>query len=870
MAATDLRIRISADNQASAGLRQVQQAMQGMERQAQGLRNGLSSLGNSLKGFAGGFIGLQGIQEAANAFLRVNIETDKLKANLVTATGSVEAAGRAWQDLAAFAKDTPFAVDEVVSAFIRLKNLGLDPSREAITAYGNVASSMGKTLMDFAEAVADAVTGEFERLKEFGIKASKDGETVAFTFRGITTTVGNNAKEIEGYLRKLGEVEFAGAMERQMTTLGASIDRLAESWDNAWRRMGDSGLSAGAKRLLDDLASGLEWFSSQFTKLENAGKGLGFRTFSDPATELAALNNAIASAADNARIATDKLNEAKQRLAQATTEGARQREQNLIGGAQTSATEASKLLLELEQRRAAIVKQIADTAAADYETRLKREQDLINARDLVGKDWTDKPPVIELRIDPKLDKVDPELATNVTALVAAASEAGIKLGITSGFRDSEKQAKLWAEALKKYGSAEVARQFVAPPGKSQHEKGLAVDLIIGVDDKAAQQWLLENAPKFNLVAPVKTESFTNPKDGLIHVQLAEDKAKEEKTTRGLSEAQKEYNAALAEGARIYEATRTPVEALAIRLQELDALYQQGAIKDQETYYRAVAQAQDDFSAGISRLQTDLERTQGPARALEQVIVMLNAAYQAGAISMEAYIRAVTQAQDAFATASNKLIDETEKVRTASQRMAEAGQEIGNSIAMAFEEAILQARSLQDILKALLQDIARAVLRKGVTEPLGNFLGDFLGKVLGNLFADGGIMTSQGAMALPRFATGGIMTGAGPLPLKRYATGGIATTPQLALFGEGSMNEAYVPLPDGRSIPVSFKDQPGGDIKLDVTVNNLPGQSANVTQDSQGGLTIEIVRAQLANDMQRGGVPWVTSMERRYGMTRGRG
>lgn len=55
------------------------------------------------------------------------------------------------------------------------------------------------------------------------------------------------------------------------------------------------------------------------------------------------------------------------------------------------------------------------------------------------------------------------------------------------------------------------------------------------------------------------------------------------------------------------------------------------------------------------------------------------------------------------------------------------------------------------------------------------------------------------------ANGGIMTSAGPLPLKAYSKGGIANKPQLALFGEGRMNEAYVPLPDGRSIPVSFKD-----------------------------------------------------------------
>jgi hypothetical protein len=55
-----------------------------------------------------------------------------------------------------------------------------------------------------------------------------------------------------------------------------------------------------------------------------------------------------------------------------------------------------------------------------------------------------------------------------------------------------------------------------------------------------------------------------------------------------------------------------------------------------------------------------------------------------------------------------------------------------------------------------------------------------------------------------FAEGGIMTPLGAVPLNRYGFGGVALGPQLALFGEGRMAEAYVPLPDGRSIPVTLR------------------------------------------------------------------
>lgn len=55
----------------------------------------------------------------------------------------------------------------------------------------------------------------------------------------------------------------------------------------------------------------------------------------------------------------------------------------------------------------------------------------------------------------------------------------------------------------------------------------------------------------------------------------------------------------------------------------------------------------------------------------------------------------------------------------------------------------------------------------------------------------------------QFATGGVMSSSGSMPLRRYASGGVANSPQIALFGEGTRPEAYVPLQDGRSIPVTL-------------------------------------------------------------------
>jgi hypothetical protein len=75
-------------------------------------------------------------------------------------------------------------------------------------------------------------------------------------------------------------------------------------------------------------------------------------------------------------------------------------------------------------------------------------------------------------------------------------------------------------------------------------------------------------------------------------------------------------------------------------------------------------------------------------------------------------------------------------------------------------------------------------------------------------------TGGGKGGIP-FAMGGIMTPRGSLPLRFYEGGGIASSPQMAIFGEGHQNEAIVPLPDGRAIPVNLTGGRGGGQPMQV-------------------------------------------------------
>jgi hypothetical protein len=117
---------------------------------------------------------------------------------------------------------------------------------------------------------------------------------------------------------------------------------------------------------------------------------------------------------------------------------------------------------------------------------------------------------------------------------------------------------------------------------------------------------------------------------------------------------------------------------------------------------------------------------------------------------------------------------------------------------------------------------------------------------------------KGGASVAAFADGGIMTSQGSVPLNAYANGGIANTPQVALFGEGRMPEAYVPLPDGRSIPVTMKGgQPAGggnSVTVNVSVENGGEQvKSNQGAGDLGRAIAGAVKQELINQKRPGGL-----------------
>ena len=193
--------------------------------------------------------------------ISVTGEFQKLSAVLVNTLGSQSMAARALADIKAFAAETPFSVSELTASFVKLANQGFTPTTNELRKLGDLASSTGKSFDQLTEAIIDAQTGEFERLKEFGIRASKEGDNVAFTFKGVKTQTDFTNESIRAYILSLGDLEgVSGSMAAISETLEGKISNLGDSYESLLNTIGsgNDGILSDAIGLLSDLIKGLE------------------------------------------------------------------------------------------------------------------------------------------------------------------------------------------------------------------------------------------------------------------------------------------------------------------------------------------------------------------------------------------------------------------------------------------------------------------------------------------------------------------------------------------------------------------------------------------------------------------------------------
>lgn len=217
----------------SSALKQAQADMAKMSGRAEATTGTMNALRNA--------VGAIGIAAFGKSVVDITARFEKYNAVLKNSLGTQEDAAKAMELIQNFASKTPFSVDELIASYIKFINRGLKPTKEELTALGDIASSQGKSFDQLTEAILDATQGEFERLKEFGIRASSAGDQVQLAFKGVNLEVAKTPEAINEALIQLGKMEgVAGSMAAISDTLEGQISNLGDSFDSLQVTLGQA------------------------------------------------------------------------------------------------------------------------------------------------------------------------------------------------------------------------------------------------------------------------------------------------------------------------------------------------------------------------------------------------------------------------------------------------------------------------------------------------------------------------------------------------------------------------------------------------------------------------------------------------------
>lgn len=203
----------------------------------------------------------------------------------------------------------------------------------------------------------------------------------------------------------------------------------------------------------------------------------------------------------------------------------------------------------------------------------------------------------------------------------------------------------------------------------------------------------------------------------------------------------------------------------------------------------------------------------------------------GASLLALRVKEMSDPEAGFAKGLRSVAEEAEQI---GKQMESATTRAFNGMTDALVNFVMTGKlDFRTLANSIISDLIRIQIQRAITLPLANAMAGVFG-----------------------FASGGVMTSAGPTSLRTYASGGIANSPQLALFGEGSRPEAYVPLPDGRSIPVTMSGAGGGDvfnISVSLTDSGVSSRGEDPGGRDLGRAIASAVRQELLAQKRAGGL-----------------
>lgn len=165
---------------------------------------------------------------------------------------------------------------------------------------------------------------------------------------------------------------------------------------------------------------------------------------------------------------------------------------------------------------------------------------LINSENTLDKNYVPK-----LKTISSGQQVDERIYADLKQMIDDAKKAGYNPVVCSAYRSYDTQVKLYNRKVKQYKNngysqseaEKLAGEWVAKPGTSEHQSGLAVDLVSKENqnlddsqlDSKCQQWYMENCWKYGFILryPSDKKSITKINSEPWHYRyVGKDAAKE--------------------------------------------------------------------------------------------------------------------------------------------------------------------------------------------------------------------------------------------------------------------------------------------------------------------------------------------------------
>ena len=208
-----------------------------LERQGAAVRNVVSKSRRSfrLSGEVLGWLGSlaytvkSGVVDSAASFERFRTALEKVEGSSGKARASMK-----WID--DFAVKTPFDLDQVTDAFVKLRSEGMDPTDGLLRTLGDAAAATGKPLTRAVEAMTGAVSGDNRALAEFGIEArAAEGGKIRYEYEvggetKIAEAVAGDGAQIRQVLGGILDAKFGGAMVQESKTFTGMLGNLTDQW----------------------------------------------------------------------------------------------------------------------------------------------------------------------------------------------------------------------------------------------------------------------------------------------------------------------------------------------------------------------------------------------------------------------------------------------------------------------------------------------------------------------------------------------------------------------------------------------------------------------------------------------------------------